>query len=262
VEQTSRHPGGDRILATAPGRSRTEVATSCAVVAFAFLPVLIDLARHLAQTPWARYAALFPALAVVCARQERDPLRPARRDAAAFLVAGLLVLLLAHFMGSVRWGRAGAAFAAIGLCRRFGWGTGRSQALWLFAVPLPAAALRLAEPLARQMLALADACVAPLGIDAAPVAIGRSGSGLALVPLMAGLGWYTALRCRLPLPAALARAALGALLALPTQFAATLLAALSAPAIGAEAARSALIHVPWMLVAAAGVGFAERAARR
>ncbi len=235
---------------------------SCAALLFAFLPVLADLVRHLSETPWARYSVLFPLLLAGCALRERGPLRAARRDAPLWIVAGLVVLMVGIFMGVVRWGRVGAALAAIGLCRRFGWGTWRSQALLLLAVPLPATALRVAEPLSQQILSLAGLLVGWHGVDVAPVAIGRPGSGLPLVPLLAGLGWYAALRRNLPLRAALTRAAGAGLLAFPIQMLATALAALLATAAPTDAARAALIHGPWLLVALLGVTHAERAAAR
>lgn len=259
VEQSSRQVRVGRATGAVSQHSWVAAAVSCAALLFAFLPVLADLARHLAETPWARYSALFPLLAGACVLREREP-RQARRDAALWILAGLVVLLLGHFMGAVRWGRVGAALAAIGLCRRFGWGSWRSQALLLFAVPLPAIALRIAQPLSQQLLTLSGLLVGWLGVDVAPVAIGRPGSGLPLVPLLAGLAWYAALRRQLPLRPALTRTAGAALLAFPIQLLATALAALAASAVGADAARAALIHAPWLVVALLGVAHAERAA--
>jgi hypothetical protein len=229
-------------------------------LAFAFLPVLADLARHLSETPWARYALLLPLLFVACAL--REPRQAARRDAPLWIVAGLLILLVAHFMGAVRWGRVGAALAAIGLSRRYGFGSWRSQLLLLLAVPMPAALLRVAEPLSRQIQTLAGVAVGWLGIDVAAVAIGRPGSGLPLVPLLVGLGWYAAQRSALPLRAALNRAIGAGLLAFPIQLLALMLAALAAPLTGADAARAALVHGPWLLIAGLGVIVAERTAAR
>jgi hypothetical protein len=255
--------GADHVARSGPWRpGRVEAALSCAALLFAFLPVFVDLARHLSESPWALYSVLFPLLAARCIWREPEPVRAARRDAPLWIVAGLLVLLAGHFMGAVRWGRVGAVLAAIGLCRRFGWGSWRSQALLLFAVPLPAAVLRSTAPLSQQLLSLLQSGVGWLGVDVAPVSIGRAGSGLALLPLLAGLGWYGALRRQLPLGAALARILGAALLALPIQLLATALAAVAAQWIGAAAARSALIHAPWLLVAAFGVLLAERGAAR
>jgi len=254
--------GDARAAELAPGtRGRGEAVAWAAALLFAFLPVLTDLVRHQLETPWARYAAIFPLLALRCAWHERGARRPLRRDAPLWIVAGLAILLGGIVMGRVRWGRVGAALAAIGWCRRFalcGW---RTQLLILFAVPIPAAAMRLAWPLARQLGAFALALGARLGIEVEPVLSSRYGNGLPLAALLAGLSWYASLLRARPARAALLRAAFAALLAFPLQVLATLAAAVAAPWLGLRAARAALSQAPWLAATLIGVGVAERGGR-
>lgn len=254
--------GDARAAEIAPGtRGRGEAAVWAAALLFAFLPALADLVRHQLETPWARYAAVFPLLALRCAWHERGARPALRRDAVLWIVAGLAILLAGILMGRVRWGRVGAALAAIGWCRRFGLCSWRTQLLLLFAVPIPAAAMRLASPLAGQLGSFAAALGAPLGIDVEPVVLARYGSGLPLAALLAGLSWYGSLLRARPARAALLRAAGVSLLALPCQVLATLAAAVAAPWLGLSAARAALSQVPWLAATLVAVGVAERAAR-
>jgi hypothetical protein len=255
--------GDGRALSRASqGPSRAQAAVWCAALGFAFLPVLADLVRHLVLSPWARYAAVFPFLFARCALRERRrgtaPAAPAA-DAALWIVAGLAVEVVAIFLGATRWGRFGLLLAAIGLCRRFGWGTWRTQVLLLFALPVPTALLRAAQPLGTQLQSAVQTLLGDAWDPA--LALGRYGSGLPLAALLAGLGWYAAQLRALPLRAALTLAAGLAVAAVPLQMFALLLAALAAPGLGADATRKALIQALPLAVAAAGLVFAELRAR-
>ena len=266
-EAISVQVGDDRIASrTEPGASAgpAQAALWSAALLFAFLPVLVDLVRHLFLSPWARYAALFPLLFARCALHERRARTdtPARRDGALWIVAGLAVAALAIFLGATRWGRFGALLAAVGLCRRFGWGSWRSQLLLLFALPVPTALLRAAQPLAAQLQGLADALIGGAGAQLSELALGRHGSGLPLALLLAGLGWYAALLRGLPTRAAATRSAGLAICALPLQLAGLVLAALAVPPIGADAARAALLQGLPLVTACIGVVLAEWGARR
>jgi hypothetical protein len=255
--------GDGRATEIAPaGSGRAEVVAWGAALCFAFFPVLTDLGRHLLETPWARYAAVFPLLALRAALHERGAEPSARRDAPLWVAAGLGVLLAGMLMGAIRWGRVGAALAAVGWCRRFGLAGWRTQALLAFAVPVPAAAMRLAEPLSQQLGAAASALGAGLGVEVEPVWSARFGSGLPLAALLAGLSWYASLLRRRPLPAALGRAALAALLAFPLQLLASVAAGVAAPWLGVPAAQAALSQGPWLAATCVGVAVAERGARR
>lgn len=259
--------GGDGLVTSpANGMERRAVHVGQAVawsgaLLFAFLPVLADLTRHLALSPWARYALLFPLLFVRAARREPGRTAPGRPDAALWVVAGLLIAAVALFLGETRWGRLGLLCAVIGLCRRFGWGTWRSQALLLFAVPVPNTLLRAAQPLAELLSRIAGALVGPLGADVDALWLGRYGSGLALAPLLAGLGWYAALLRDLPLRTGLRLAAGAGVVAVPLQLLALVTAAVAALVLGNGAARAALVNAPPLLAAVAGLVLAERGLR-
>lgn len=254
-----------QVPAQAPAASAGpgQAALWSAALIFAFVPVLVDLVRHLVASPWARYAAVFPPLFVRCVLHERRTrtAAPPKRDAALWIVAGLAFAALAIFLGATRWGRFGLLLAAIGLCRRFGWGSWRSHLLLLFALPVPTALLKLAQPLSYQLQALADALAGGAGADVGALTLGRYGSGLPLAVSMMGLGWYAALLRGLPLRASATLAAGLFVCALPLQLAGIALAALAAPEIGGHAARTALLQGLPLAAAAVGVLWAERRAR-
>ena len=86
--------------------------------------------------------------------------------------------------------------------------------------------------------------------------------GLALVPLLAGLSWYGSLLVDRPLGAAAARAGAAALLSIPLQLVALPLALASLAAGAGESARSALSHLPWLVIAATGLAWCEIRFRR
>jgi hypothetical protein len=241
--------------------------------AVAFSPVLRDLAQHLASNPWARYAVIFPLLFGVCALREPEPV--ARKPGGALLIAlGLAAVLLAFFTGIVRYGRAGAALAAIGLCRRFALASGRSQVLLAFAVPVPGAVLRNTDPevngflleLVAGALALTGLTFEVTGTDARlgehVLSLGRPDTGIPLMPLFAGLSWYAGCRLRRPAWRAAALACGAALLALPVQAVAIGLALLGVAAGGAALSREALTHAPWIAITAASIASTELRARR
>jgi hypothetical protein len=240
----------------------------------AFSPVLLDLARHQAESPWARYAAIFPLLFAVCALREPRP--HAKQPGGALLIAlGLASALVAAFLGVVRYARIGAALAAIGLCRRFALASARTQVLLAFAVPLPLALMKRFHPDVTSVLL--EACAGVLavagltfelhGTDARlgdqVLSLGRPDSGIPLMPLLAGLTWYDGCRLGRPIWRAAAAASGAALLALPVQAVAIGLALVLTSAGDAALARDALTHGPWIAVAAAALAFTEvRAGRR
>lgn len=244
-----------------------------AAYAAAFSPVLLDLWQHLALRPWARYAAIFPLLFAVCALREPRP--PARQPGGAALVAaGLASALLAAFVGMLRYARVGAAVAAIGLCRRFALASGRSQVLLAFAIPMPDALMRPFHPalpgllleLAAGACGLAGLTFEIAGADAhfrdRLLSLGRSDSGIALMPLLAGLAWYAGCRLDQPARRTAAIACAAPLLALPAQAAAIASALVCLAVFGEAPARRVLADAPWIAVAVAGIAAVEWRARR
>jgi hypothetical protein len=237
-------------------------------LAVAFSPTLLDLFQHMAENPWARYAALFPFLFARCAL--REPERPPeRRDGYLWIGLGMGLELFGILAGAIRIGRAGLALAAIGLCRRFAFASWPSLVLLAFAVPLPSAVLQWASPGGESAL-LSAACGVPgaLGLEieisgtralygAQTLTLEGFDGGGALVPLLAGLSWYHSLMLGMPAKTALVRAAAAALLAIPVQIAAIALALLTLPLGTAAIGRLALTHAPWMVLAAVSLATTE-----
>jgi hypothetical protein len=240
----------------------------------ALSPVLVDLALHMRESPWTRYAALFPVLFAVSAWRERHVPRAPRRDGLLWIALGFAIAAFAVFSGSVRFGRAGAVLAALGLCRRYALASGRSQLLLPFCVPVPTALARELSPeLPQALLAAAAGVVGALGIDltlgtlrvttgAGLLALDRYDAGLSLAALCAGLAWYAGLRWQTaPLRALLATLG-AAVLALPLQATAIAIALFVLAAGAPDAARSLLTHAPWLATAAVGLLAIEGWARR
>jgi len=239
----------------------------------AFSPALLDLGRHLAAEPWARYAALFPFLFARCALRESQ--RPAeRRDGYLWIGLGMGMELLGIFAGAPRIGRVGLVLAAIGVCRRFAFASWPSLLLLALAVPIPTAVLRWVSPGTESaLLSAAGGGLGLLGLEielsgtralygTQALVLEQCDSGGALVPLLAGLSWYRSRLLLTPLRVAVPRAAAAAALAIPVQLAAIALALLTLPLEAAPAGRLALTHVPWMAVAAVSLARTELRFRR
>jgi hypothetical protein len=252
---------------------RGEALVLWAGLLVAFSPTLLDLVRHMAESPWARYAALFPFLFARCALME--PERPTgHRDGLLWLGLGLAVELSAILAGATRFGRVGLVLAAIGLCRRFALASWPSLLLLVLAVPIPSFVFHWVGPGAEK--ALWD--VASGGVEALGLGIDFAGtrafcgtqefalepfdSGVALVPLFAGLSWYHSRMLGTSLRPAAARAAAVALLAIPVQLVAIALALVTLSLGAGIAGRVALTHLPWMTVAAFSLAATELRFRR
>jgi hypothetical protein len=238
----------------------------------AFLPVLIDLLRHVAVEPWARYALLFPVLFVRCALRAESRPAPAR-DGWVWLALGMGVDLLAVAGGSVRLGRPGLALAAVGLCRLFGFARLPVALLTLWAVPVPRIVLDVPSP-HLESLVLGVAAGAANLLGAGVVVKGWAAQvgglefklhdydgGLILLALTSGLGWYAGLMARAGWTGCAWRALLGALAGLPLQILGVTLA-LGALAWGRpDVGRALLDHGLWLAVALGGIAWAERGVR-
>lgn len=239
----------------------------------AFSPALLDLVRHMAEHPWARYALLFPFLFARCALAERES-PPEHRDGILWIGLGMGAELAGILTGTPGIGRVGLVLAAVGLCRRFGLASSASLILLAFIVPLPSAVFRWISPEAESiLLSLAGGGLAGLGIglDIAgtraaygveALVLARFDSGAALVPLLAGLSWYRSQMLASRARSAVARAVAAPLLAIPVQIVAIGLALLTLPLGAGAAGRFALTHLPWIAVAAFGIGTTELRLRR
>lgn len=237
----------------------------------AFWPALQDLARHLAATPWSRYAIVFPFLLARCAR--RAPKDAPLPGSTAAVALGLGLQIAAAFAGQIRWARPGLALAVWGLLARSGV---RSPAVWVllaFCVPAPAFLIHGASE------AFQAALIEPilgiwrgLGLEVLHhqrvlVVPGETGleltrGNLALAPLLAGIGWYhQTLRQQGPMPTAV----LAGLMALASLPIAALFLAIAAGA--AAAGWDGLAHFansdgPWLLTAAGALSASEWMLRR
>lgn len=232
----------------------------------AFSPTWIDWARHAVDTPWSRYALVFPVLFAVAARRERGAPEAAPRAGLLYMAAGLAAELGAAFAGAIRWARPGLALAAFGWCRRTGLARPRTAALLLFAVPAPAFAIHAGSgALLRGWWAPVTAAWSALG-SALPEGVGPGALGdrgaLALAPLLAGVAWYDGcLQQRRLLPAALISAGC-ALAALPLA-GLLLFAAAGAWTAGADPRQAGLVlRWAWLPVAATAIAWAEWRWRR
>jgi hypothetical protein len=241
--------------------------------AVAFSPVLLDLLKHMGENPWSRYALLFPLLFVRTAWREPRPLRP-HRDGMLWVAVGLAMAVGSAFMGMIRFGRAGLLCAAIGLCRQLALASPRTQLLLVFSIPLPATLVKLGGgTLPPMLLAIAAGALGALGLDfdihrhvavssAGSLLFGRFDSGVALMPLLAGLSWYDSLMLRRPLWSASLRAGATAFLAFPLQVVAIGAALLVLASGDAALARRLLSHAPWLLVALVAIARTEQRVRR
>jgi hypothetical protein len=223
--------------------TRSEALLLWTGLAAAFSPTILDLARHAIDTPWSRYALVFPVLFAISARRGARP--APRSEGVRWIAAGLAIEIAAAFTGAIRWARPGLALAAFGICQRCGIGSPRAAVLLLFAVPAPAFAVHDGGALLESALSL------------------RAHRGaLALAPLLAGLAWYDAVLCRRPLRWAIAASAAAALLAIPILVLMSLLAAGAAGAGWLRSAQWLSGPAPWIPIAAAGIGAAEWRWRR
>jgi hypothetical protein len=235
--------------------------------------VLVDLALHIAAEPWARYSLVFPPLFAWCLIHDKVPAR-AGRDGFAWLALAILLELVAVGGGMTRFARPGLPLAAIGTCRIFGLGPGRTALLALWTIPVPKIVIAFASPgLETTLLRVASAAAGLLGADvgvegcrafaaAGQLELTDSDGGLPLAALLSGLGWYASLRCGGSLLACLRRAVAWAVLAIPLQLLGVL-AAVTALAMGAPAVgRLLLDHGLWTATAAAGLAWAEHLRRR
>ena len=252
---------------TTPSRIRGAVIWACTLAAFS--PVLVELAGFLLANPWARYAGVFALLFARAASLEREP-SPVRRDGLLWIACGLLIEIAGAFSGAIRIGRVGLVLAGVGAARRFGLASSRSLVLWVLAIPTPTAAVKFAVALLPvDILSLVLKAYASFGI---PLAIQRGpfemagaaftidafDTGVALMPLLAGLSWYRSLRLERATREACARAAAASLLAFPAQ--ALFLGLALGVSVSLEPAlgRQLLSQLPWIAISAISIFRTER----
>jgi hypothetical protein len=241
----------------------------------ALSPSLVDLARHWALEPWARYSALFVPLLVLAGWTDPRAGRP-RADGYVLLGLGLVLSVATVGGGMPRLGRPGIVLAVLGLARVLGRPSPARALLAAFAIPVPYALSSALGPGLALLAAHATAAAAHaaggavelLRSDEAVRLAGAHGSltlgpadgGLPAIALLAGLGWYRAARRGAPVAAAAWTALRWAPLGLAAQ--ALLLAAAAGVFLAGvpAGARGILDHGLWA-VAAVGL-LATRGDRR
>ena len=236
---------------------------------------LVDLAEHLATSPWARGTALVALLFAVGAWTDPAPPRPAR-DGFLWVALGLAVSLVCVAGGMTRAGRPGIAIAAIGLSRVLGRPSMPRAMLAAWVVPVPSALQNALAPGLAGLVAAAAAHAAPFAgvaahVDASHVdrlvLATQSGAldlfpgdgGLPLAWTLSGVGWFAAVQRGGSWRAALARALRFALAAIPLQLAA-LAAACTLALLGATGAARALLDHAVVIAGVAALAVAMRGA--
>lgn len=227
----------------------------------ALSPVLLDLVEHWWVEPWARYSLLFVPL--LCERLLRSPSVPRHRDGVLWVVLAAAIELAAIAGTTLRIGRVAIALGVVGVSRLYGTAATLAVVLVFWIVPVPTLVLR---PLGPLLAAAWTSLLSPvghgLGVDVAgglaALDLSRADVGPPLMALLSGLGWYAGLRRGGGWSGCLARAAAGALAALPLTALGLLIAAALSGALGSAAGRLFLDHVWWLLVAVGGLWAALR----
>jgi hypothetical protein len=251
---------------------RARILLPALALLVAFSPVLAELAEHLRDESWARYALVFVPLFALVLRAE--PSIPARRDGLVLLGLALAFELFCLAGNTTRLARPAFALAIVGLCRSFGLARARTSLLAFWLVPVPWVLLKLTSPgLERFWIEAAAALVNALGgaVEvqrsvvhgvAGSFAVRASDSGGIPVVMLAGLGWYAGLRCRATLRGCVQRALTWGALGLPAQAVGSAIA-VSTLAVGhAGLGRAILDPGIWLVLAIAGIARAEQLARR
>lgn len=250
-----------------PARSTAALVWLALIVASS--AVLVDLLDHWWTSAWARYSLVFVPLALFVAHRGAGV--AARPISAPVIGLGVLIEVLAVGGGFDRWGRIGLAVALVGMTgiHRVGGWSRRLCVLWI--VPIPAflhAQLDLTA-LWAQIGAATSRLLGPevrwadsvLWIDSSGLPLFAPDGGLAVVALLAGIGWHASAYAGASLRAAALQALRWGALGIPIQAAAVVLAAVSLGWLPLEstAVRTVLWNAPWIAGAALGLAMLPRA---
>ncbi len=220
-------------------------------------PALAEWAMHIAEQPAAAYALVFPLLLLAAARTT-PPTEPDRATGLLWIAAAAAVEVVAFGGGIERFGRLAIPLGIVGYLRFTGAAAMAPAALAFFIVPVPHAVVSLA-PLEAVWRAFAEFIVGSAGAE---LRLDAWDSGVRLVALFAGLGWYFDARSGGTWHGALRRGAQLAMLGLPVQLGFVVAAvALSGAGLPHEA-RALLTHGAWILPASATVAAFEFSRKR
>jgi len=203
---------------------------------------LEEWAGHIAANPAAAYALSFPLLLLAAARAT-PPTEPAPREGLAWIALAMAIEVVAFGGDVARLGRAAIPLGVIGYLRFTGSAALAPAALAFFIVPVPHALVAF-SPLEEVWRSLAESLLGPAG---PALRLTSWDSGIRLVALFAGLGWYADARSGGSWRGALRRGAQLAMLGLPVQLAATIVAVALARMGAVGSARAFLTHGVWMI---------------
>ncbi|MFI5319424.1 MAG: hypothetical protein ACHQ6V_07575 [Myxococcota bacterium] len=220
-------------------------------------PALAEWATHIANEPATAYALVFPLLLLTAARST-PPTAPDRSAGLLWIAAAALIEVIAFQGGIERFGRLAIPLGIIGYLRFTGAAALAPAALAFFIVPIPHALAALA-PLETVWLAFAQFLLGPVG---PALRLDAWDSGLRLVALFAGLGWYFDARSGSSWRGALRRGAQLAMIGLPAQLAAMIVAVALTRSGAASEARVLLTPGVWIVCAAGCVAAFELARKR
>jgi hypothetical protein len=220
-------------------------------------PALAEWATHIAAEPPTAYALVFPLLLLAAARSTR-PTVPDPSRGLLWLAAAAAIEVIAFGGGVDRAARLAIPLGIIGYLRFTGAAALAPAALAFFVVPVPHAIAGIV-PLEAVWRAFAEFLVGPYG---AGLSLDAWDSGIRLVALFAGLGWYFDARSGGTWRGALRRGTQLAMLGLPVQLAAVIVAVGLAREGFPNTARTLLTHGVWILCAATAVAAFEVTAKR
>jgi len=235
----------------------------------AFAPVLMRLANAIPKAPFGWSLLLAPALMIAAAWRCPRAAQPRRGWAQILLMAGLLIELLGLGGGSPGIARLGLPVSVVGLSLWTGAPPLTTALLAFWAIPVPGSVYGLTTPNLESAYArFGAAAVHALGADlSASGPLIRSGaahleldpyhSGIHLVFMTTLLTWYASVRHELTPLAAIARTAVAALVALPLQILAVLVAIALLVAGAPELANFWLDEGLWLLTAMLGIVWIE-----
>jgi hypothetical protein len=210
-----------------------------------------EWATYIATEPAAAYTLAFPLLLLAAARST-PPTEPHPRQGLGWLAAAAAVEVLAFGGGVERLARLSLPLGVIGFLRFTGAAALAPAALAFFIVPVPRTLADIA-PLQEVWRAFAEFLLG----TAPSLKLDSWDSGVRLVALFAGIGWYFDARSGGSWRGALRRGAQLAMLGLPVQLGATIVAVALTRSGHGLFARVFLTHGVWMLSTLVAVGMFE-----
>jgi len=209
--------------------------------------------------PWSRYSLLFPLLVLRCAIRT-DPTAHTHRGGYLLIAISLGITFIGAIGGVefIRFARLAIPCGILGLAWIFGRPSWKIALLSLWIIPIPHAVLEVASPILEVYL-LRTAAFIPSIFDPAitvqgtifhapsgSLEVANTESGILLLALFSGLGWYSGISRRLDAKGCIRRSFYSGLMAMPVQWLALVFATLFIYFQHATLAKLCL--VPWLFV--------------